>query len=376
MKLKEIPNVTGKNVILRTDYNVPMLDGVILNDFRIKASLDTINYLLKHDVKRIVILSHLGRPKGFDEKLSLKPIAKRLSELLNEEVNLVMLENLLGSSGKITMLENVRFWKDEENDSNLAEIISQVGDLFIFDAFSVAHRAHASTVGITKFLPSYPGLLVKKEVEALSKITENPKRPFVAIMGGAKISTKLPVILKLSEMCDKVVIGGAMVFTIYSAMGHKIGNSLFEKDMVKDVLNVYDKIKDKILLPKDQIIAKNIDSQGKVSGVDIEEGYAGYDIGPESIKEIEHVIKNAKTILWNGPMGVFENEHFEKGTKEIVRMLEKSKAFRVLGGGETTEAVEKWSSFDKFDHVSTGGGALLKFIQNQDLPALIPLKKE
>lgn len=367
-----MPDVENKIILLRTDYNVPIQDGLILNDFRIKASLPTIQYLLEHHAKRIIIISHLGRPKGFDEKLSLKPISERLQELLKLPVEFVTLEKLIGSSGKITLVENIRFWKDEENDPSLAELLSQFADIFIFDAFSVAHRSHASTVGVTKYLPSYAGLLVRKEVEALSKVL-NPKKPFVSIIGGAKISTKLPVILKLSEICDKVVIGGAMIFTIYKALGKPIGKSLHEDDFVEKVKEVWPKIKDKVILPEDIIASKSLDAEGKLV-YEVPEDMAGYDIGPKSIEEIKNTVKKAKTVLWNGPLGVFENEYFEYGTKEVVKILENSRAFRVIGGGETTEAVERWSSFDKFDHVSTGGGALLKFIENPELPALVPLE--
>ncbi len=371
--LKDV-NVEGKVVMLRTDYNVPIVDGNVINDFRIRKSLPTIRYLLENNVKRIIILSHLKNPKGYDKAFTLEPVKNKLQELLQTPVEFVDLEKLVGSSGKITLVENIRFWKEKENDSFLAKFLSEFADIYVFDAFSVAHRKHTTTWMLMEYLPTYAGFLVEEEINALSKIFQ-PEKPFLAIIGGAKISTKLNTIKALCKIADYVYVGGAMIFTIMKALGMKVGKSLIEPEMIETIKNEWNEIKDKIILPKDFIVAKNPEAEAILTDK-IPDDSAAYDIGKKSIDELKELISKANFVVWNGPMGMFENERFENGTKELVKALEQSNAYRIVGGGETITALEAWSSIERFDHVSTGGGAMLKFIENPMLPGLVHLFKE
>ncbi|MEM2116054.1 MAG: phosphoglycerate kinase [Candidatus Woesearchaeota archaeon] len=370
--LKDV-DVKDKIVMLRTDYNVPIIDGVIVNDFRIRESLPTIKYLLNNQVKRIIIISHLKEPKGYDPSLSLKIVHEKLQEILNMKIDFLDLEKLIEMKERIVLLENIRFWKEKENDEELAKYLSSFADIYVFDAFSVAHRKHTTTHALMKFLPSYAGFLVEKEVTNLLKIF-NSEKPLIAILGGAKISTKLGTIKSLYSLADKIILGGAMVFTILKAMNIEIGKSLYEPELVEKIMQDYYKIKDKLILPVDYVVAYNEFSEPHISNT-IQENEIGYDIGPKTLDLIKNIINEAKTVVWNGPMGLFENQKFENGTKELVKILENFNGIKIVGGGETVDAIEKWSSFDKFTHVSTAGGAMLQFIENPFLPGLEGLIK-
>ncbi|MEM1988990.1 MAG: phosphoglycerate kinase [Candidatus Woesearchaeota archaeon] len=361
-------NFENKKVMLRTDYNVPIENGVIVNDFRIRESLPTIKYLLNQNVSQIIILSHLKEPKQRSEEFSLKPVHERLQELLKEKIDFVDVNKLFEVKSRIALVENIRFWKETENDDEFAKYLASFADVYVFDAFSVAHRKHTTTNAIMKYLPSYAGLLVEKEVKNLSKIFEAEK-PFVAILGGAKISTKLTTIKALHKYADKIVLGGAMIFTIMKALNKEIGKSLHEPELVDSIKKDYELLKDKILLPVDFVVAYNEFSDPRIVET-LEENDICYDLGPKTLELIKKEINNAKTVVWNGPMGLFENEKFENGTKELIKILENFKGTKIVGGGETVDAIEKFSNFNNFTHVSTAGGAMLKFIENPILPGL------
>ncbi len=383
-------DVKGKKVIVRCDFNVPQnSEGKITDDRRIVGALPTIKYLLENEAK-VILMSHLGRPKeGYDAKYSLKPVAVRLSELLGQEVMLAEDKEVVGEeaikltadmkSGEVVMLENVRFIKTEtKNDMDLARKLASLADIYVNDAFGTAHRANSSTAGIATFLPAVAGFLIEKETTIMGKALTTPDRPLVAILGGAKVSDKIGVINNLLEKVDKLIIGGGMAYTFYKAMGYEIGNSLLEADKVEYAKEMLEKAKVKgveLLLPVDNVAAKEFkaDAEYKVVGESISEGYMGLDIGPETIKLFSNAVSDAKTVIWNGPMGVFEMPAFAVGTKAIAEALAGLNATTIIGGGDSAAAVEQLGYADKMTHISTGGGASLEFLEGKELPGIAAL---
>lgn len=379
-------DVKGKKVLMRCDFNVPMKDGTITDDRRIQAALPSINYVLDHGGK-LILMSHLGRPdKKYDPAFTMAPVAKRLSELLGRNVALAEDETVVGEQAKrltaemkegdVVLLENVRFVKGEtKNDAQFAKDLASLADLYVNDAFGTAHRAHSSTAGVADYLPSALGFLIDKELAFMGKALEDPERPFVAILGGAKVSDKISVIENLLEKVDKLVIGGAMAYTFKKAAGYTIGTSLVEEDKI-DVANaVVKKAKDKgvtLLLPIDNIVAKEFkeDAEHMIVDQDIPDGYMGMDIGPKTIELFNKELADAKTVIWNGPMGVFEMDAFAGGTKAIAEILAGLDATTIIGGGDSAAAVEKLGYADKMSHISTGGGASLEFLEGKKLPGI------
>lgn len=378
--------VTGKKVLLRVDFNVPMDESLkITDDTRIMATLPTINYLL-HQKAKVIICSHLGRPKGmFNPKYSLAPVAKRLSELL--EIPVKFASDAIGESanklisemedGEIVMLENIRFYaEEEENDDMFARDLAKLADVFVNDAFGTAHRAHASTAGVARHIPAVAGFLMGGEIRALSKVTKNPEQPFVVILGGAKVSDKIGVITKLIEKASVILIGGAMANTFIVAAGGNVGMSRFEKDKVevaKNILALAEKKNVKIVLPVDTVVSKEFAPDAKSKTVPsyvVPSEYQGMDIGKKTAKVFKKEIKNAKTIVWNGPMGVYEFKKFQAGTKAIAKAVAKSSAISVIGGGDSVAAIRELGFADKVTHLSTGGGATLKFLEGAPLPGV------
>lgn len=378
--------VKGKRVLARCDFNVPLDENKnITDDKRIKESLPTIKYLSEHGAK-LILCSHLGRPKGeFNMKYSLAPIAARLSQLLGKEV--VMASDVIGDDAKakaaalkegdIMLLENVRFHKEEEkNDPAFSKALADLAEIYVNDAFGTAHRAHSSTAGVADYLPAVCGYLIQKEINIMGKALENPVRPFVAILGGAKVSDKIGVINNLIDKCDALIIGGAMAYTFTAAMGGKIGGSKFEADKVELAKELLDKAKAKgvaLMLPTDNVIADAFSPDANTQVVpanDIPDGWQGLDIGPDTIKAYSDKIKSAKTVVWNGPMGVFEYEKFANGTKGIARAVAESGAISIIGGGDSAAAVEQLGFADKMTHISTGGGASLEFLEGLELPGI------
>lgn len=388
-KSVEDMNVKGKKVLVRCDFNVPLADGVITDDKRIRESLRTIKYLLSQNAK-VILCSHLGRPKGeFNMKFSLAPVAKRLSELLGLDVK--MAKDVVGDDAKalasqlkdgdVMLLENVRFHKEEEkNDPAFAKELASLADVYINDAFGTAHRAHASTAGVAAYLPSACGYLIQKEIDVMGKALNDPKRPFVAILGGAKVSDKIGVINNLLEKVDTIIIGGGMAYTFMKAMGHNIGTSICEEDKVELAGNMMKKAADKgvkLLLPVDNKIGDKYDPNCNAKVVDsddIDDGYMGLDIGPKTEKLFADAIKGAGTVVWNGPMGVSEWENFASGTIAIAKAVADSGAISIIGGGDSAAAVEKLGFADKMTHISTGGGASLEFLEGLELPGIACLE--
>jgi triosephosphate isomerase len=384
----------NKKIIVRVDYNAPIDEnGNITDDTRIVATLPTIKYLMERNCK-IILISHLGRPKGkVDKKYSLRPVAKRLSELLSKEVKFV--EDCIGGdvksavnelkSGEVILLENLRFHPEEEkNDLSFAKELASLGDIFVQDAFGTVHRAHASTVGIAQFLPAYCGFLLKKEIEYFAKVLENPARPFLAILGGAKVSDKIGVITNLLEKVDSLIIGGAMAYTFLKSQNISVGDSLCEEDklnVAKEILLKATEKKVSIFLPIDHIIAKDITAESEIqqtSGVDIPDGWKGVDIGSMSILRFISIIRNAKTIVWNGPLGIFEIDKFSKGTTAIAQVVAEvtdKGAISVVGGGDTAAAVAKAGVSAHISHISTGGGASLEMLEGKELPGISVIKE-
>ncbi len=373
--------VASKRVLMRVDFNVPQDDaGTITDDTRIRASLPAIADVLRRNGK-LVLCSHLGRPKGKkDPKFTLAPVAKRLAELLDRPV--VFVTDCIGpeaekitsalNPGEVALLENVRFYAEEEkNDAAFAQKLAKMGDVFVNDAFGTAHRAHASTVGVTKFLKAAAGPLMEKELRVLGGLLDNPKRPFVAILGGAKVSDKIKVIENLSKICDQILIGGGMAYTFLKAKGQPIGKSLCESDTLEVARRL---TSPKIVLPTDHVVAEEFKADSPASVVSsIPDGRMGLDIGPSTVGAYLDILKRAATVVWNGPVGVFEMPAFAKGTKAIAECLANSKATTVIGGGDTAAAVTDLGLQDRMTHVSTGGGASLEFLEGQDLPGVAAL---
>ena len=388
-------SVSGKRVLVRVDFNVPLDKAKnIEDDTRIRESLPTIEHLLSQGGK-VILMSHLGRPKGKSPEFSLEPVAKRLSELLGKPVHFA--SDCIGAAaetavsklqnGEVLLLENVRFYKEEEaNDPEFAKKLASLGDVYVNDAFGTAHRAHASTEGVTKFIQTaVAGFLIEKELKYLGEATANPQRPFVAILGGAKISGKIDVLEKLLEKVDAVLVGGAMIFTFFKAQGLTVGKSLVEDDKLDIAKTIMDKAqsrKVKLLLPTDVVIADKFEKDANAKTVSInaiEDGWLGLDIGSETIKTYRQEILNAKTIVWNGPMGVFEMDKFAVGTFEIAKALAeatKNGATTVIGGGDSASAIVKAGLEKAVTHVSTGGGASLEFLEGKILPGIAALNEK
>ena len=385
-------DVKGKKVLMRVDFNVPIKNGVIGNDNRIVAALPTINYIIEHDGKAI-LFSHLGRIKKEEDKkeLSLRPVAERLAELLNKPVTFVpatrgaQLEDAINNmnDGDVLLVENTRFEdldgkKESGNDPELGKYWASLGDVFVNDAFGTAHRSHASNVGISEAMKAEgkqaaAGYLLEKEIKFLGNAVDSPKHPFVAILGGAKVSDKIGVINHLLGKADKVIVGGGMTYTFYAAKGIKIGNSLVEKDKIELAKEIMEKAGDKLVLPVDNVCAKefNNDAPSEVVEGDIPDGYMALDIGPKSVELFEDTLKDAKTVVWNGPMGVFEMSNFAKGTLEVCKFLGTlSDATTIVGGGDSTAAVQQLGVADKLTHISTGGGASLEYLEGKTLPGI------
>lgn len=380
-------DVTNKKVLVRCDFNVPLdkETGKITNDLRIVAALPTIKYLLENNAK-VILCSHLGKPKGeIKPELSLKPIADRLSEYLGFEVKFskdIVGENAKELSkelkpGKAILLENVRFDpREEKNDKEFSKELASLAEIYVNDAFGTAHRAHSSTVGVAEFLPAVCGFLIEKEVGMLGDNLNNPERPFVAILGGAKVSDKIKVIENLLEKVDSIIIGGGMTYTFLKAMGYEIGNSICELDRIdiaKETIEKAEKKGVKLLFPIDTVCGKEFSNEAETIVVDSKEipkGWQGLDIGPKAIEEFTQVLKNAKTVIWNGPLGVFEFEKFAKGTNAIAKVLSEINAITIVGGGDSVAAVEKGGFSDKITHISTGGGATLEYLEGKELPGI------
>jgi phosphoglycerate kinase len=387
MTMKDV-DLKGKRVFCRVDFNVPMSEGKVTDDTRIRAALPTINYLIENGAK-VILASHLGRPKGtVNEEMRLAAAGARLSELLHKDVK--SLDESIGekveqeiasmSDGDVVLLENVRFHPGEEkNDEELAKAFAALADVFVNDAFGAAHRAHASTAGIAKYLPAVSGLLLEKELDVLGKALTEPDRPFTAIIGGAKVKDKIGVIDNLLEKVDNLIIGGGLSYTFLKAQGLEIGTSLLEEDKMELALSFLKKAEEKgvkLYLPIDVVTVKEFsnDTETKVVKVDeIPSDWMGLDIGPETVKLYADVIANSKLIIWNGPMGVFEMSSFENGTKSVAEAMAKTEAYTVIGGGDSAAAVEQFGVADKMDHISTGGGASLEFMEGKELPGVTAL---
>lgn len=376
---------TGKKVLVRVDFNVPIdSNGDVADDSRIKKAMPTIKYLLDNGAKQIILMSHLGRPDKEDrEKLKMDRVADRLSKLLKKKVakadDCVSVNIPEPSEAKIVMLENLRFHKAEEaNDEGFAKALAEHGEIYVNDAFGTCHRAHASVHAITKFLPACAGLLVEKEVTVMGDAINNPERPLVAILGFAKISDKIALMDNLLEKVDKALIGGAVVFTFLKSQGFEVGKSLVEDESMNTAKNILQEHEDKIVLPVDIVVAdrKAEDAVTKVVGIsEMPADMMGLDIGPETVEFFRNELKKAKTVIWNGPLGMFEIDKFAKGSLEIAKFLAKSKAKTIVGGGDTAAAIEKFGLEKKMTHVSTGGGASLEFLEGKKLPGIAALEE-
>lgn len=376
--------VEGKQVLVRCDFNVPLKDGAITNDKRIVAALPTIQYLLKHNA-RVILCSHLGRPKGeVRPEFSLAPVAKRLGELLGKDV--VFANDVVGSDarqkaaalkdGEVLLIENVRFDpRETKNDPVMAKELASLAEIYVNDAFGSAHRAHASTAGVADYLPAVCGYLIQKEINFMGGALESPRRPFIAILGGAKVSDKIGVIENLLDKVDTLIIGGGMAYTFMKYQGQEIGESLLEDDKVETAGKTLADAEArgvKLLLPVDHVIGDRFaeDCDTKIVSGEIPGGWMGLDIGPETSKVYADAIKGAGTIIWNGPMGVFEMDKFAVGTNEVARAVAESGAVTIIGGGDSVAAVTKLGYADKMSHISTGGGASLEFLEGRELPGI------
>ena len=378
-------DVAGKKVLVRCDFNVPLKDGVITSDKRIVSSLPTIKYLLDHNAK-VILCSHLGRPKGeVNPEFSLAPVAKRLSELLGKEVKMasdVVGENAQAlaaslQNGEAMLLENVRFEKGEtKNDPELSKKFAALADLFVNDAFGSAHRAHCSTTGVADYLPAVCGYLIQKEISVMGTALADPKRPFVAILGGAKVSDKIGVITNLIDKVDTLIIGGGMAYTFFKALGHPIGTSICEEDKVELAGEMMQKAKEKgikFLIPIDNKVGKEYKPDTEFMAVDsddLPDGWMGLDIGPRTETLFADAIKGAGTVVWSGPMGVSEWDNFASGTIAVAKAVADSGAISIIGGGDSAAAVQKLGFADKMTHISTGGGASLEFLEGKELPGI------
>ena len=381
-------DIKNKKVIIRVDFNVPLDDHQnITDDRRIQASLPTIQYALKQGAAKVILMSHLGRPKGtgFEAEFSLKPVAKRLQELLKE--NVLMLEDCVGapikektanSKERVILLENLRFHKEEEkNDAAFAKELASLADVYVNDAFGTAHRAHASTAGITQYLPAVAGLLIETELKFLGEGIANPRRPFTVILGGAKVSDKILLIKKLLTKANYILIGGGMAYTFLKAQGKKIGNSKLEADKVDIARDLLAEAKTKgveIALTNDFVIVPKFDSNDAKIVDEIPDGFESLDIGPKTRQNFKNILAKSKTVVWNGPLGVFERDAFANGTREIAEYLATLKDTTVIiGGGDSAAAVAKFKLEDKMTHISTGGGASLEFLEGKELPGIAAL---
>ena len=398
LTVEDLP-LEGKKVLMRVDFNVPIKDGVVGDDNRIVAALPTIKYVIDHG-GRAILFSHLGRIKKEEDKpgLSLRPVAERLSNLLNKPVTFVPvtegkeLEDAIDNmkNGDVLLVQNTRYEdvKDGEyvkresgNDPELGKYWASLGDVYVNDAFGTAHRKHASNVGIATNMPgkAAAGFLMEKEIKFLGDAVDNPQRPFVAILGGAKVSDKIGVIDNLLDKADKIIIGGGMAYTFYAAKGIKTGDSLVEKDKIDVAKKILDKAGDKIVLPIDNVVADKFDNDAntKVVEGDIDDGWMALDIGPKSVEEFKNVLKDAKTVVWNGPMGVFEKPNFAKGTLEVGKFLGTlNDATTIVGGGDSTAAVKQLGVADQLTHISTGGGASLTYLEGKTLPGIAAISEK
>lgn len=377
----------GKRVLVRVDYNVPLKEGRVKDNKRITASLPTIEYLLKEGAS-VVLMSHLGRPKGeYKEDLSMKPVAEELQKVLGREVKFIPDKNVVSPEviskvrelkpGEVALIENTRFVKGEEkNDAAFAKELAKLGEAYVNDAFGTSHRAHASNVGVSKYLPMALGFLVEKEVKNLDLVLKNPEKPYVAILGGAKVSDKINVIENLINIVDKIIIVGAMAFTFLKAEGVSVGKSLVEDDKIDFAKELLQKAKSKnveIILPIDFVVADEVSEDAKAETVkEIPADKMGLDIGPETIALIKEKLTGVKTVVWNGPCGVFEIDKFAKGTFEVAHILAEINAVKIVGGGDSASAIKKSGYEDKFTHISTGGGASLEYLEGKVLPGIAP----
>jgi len=384
--------VEGKRVLVRVDFNVPLEEGEILSDTRIKSALPTIEYLLEEEALP-VITSHLGRPGGeVVEELKMDPVARRLDELLEDKGEVKKFDDCIGESvltevkdleaGQVALLENTRFHPGEKkNDPDFVRELSKMGQVFLNDAFGMVHRQHASNYGVAEELPAGAGLLILKEVKALTPAVEDPDHPFVAIIGGKKASSKIGALWDMMERVDTFLIGGALAFTFLSAQGHMVGDSLVEDSMIDEVRDFLDKVDDdrkvELILPQDAKISQEFSAEGEVKTVKADKippGWMGIDIGPATIEEFSEKVKEAETVVWAGPLGGFELDPFKEGTRKVAQALADSSGYRVIGGGETGAAIGELGLEEEMDHVSTGGGACLGFLRGKELPALEVLK--
>ena len=378
-------DLNGKRVLVRVDFNVPIKEGQVTDDTRIQRALPTIRHILSEG-GRPILISHLGRPKGEpDPKYAMDPVAERLEELLGEPV--LKLDAAVGPEVEealnnwdgrgVVLLENSRFYPGEtKNDPEFSEQLASLADLYVDDAFGAAHRAHATTVGVAERLPAAAGLLLEEEVNYLHGVLEDPDRPFVAILGGAKVSDKLGVIESLLEVADTLLVGGAMCFTFFKARGYEVGDSLVEDDYLEEAGRLMDEAGEKLVLPADVVVADRMDEEAEGEVVDVDSippDKMGLDIGPRTVELFEEYITGARTIFWNGPMGVFEIEAFAKGTEGVARAVAASAATSVIGGGDSVAAVSKLELEDRMSHISTGGGASLEYVEGKELPGVAAL---
>ncbi len=385
-------NITDKRVLVRVDFNVPLKEGVVSDTTRIERALPTLQYILDQPGTSLVVMSHLGRPKGERKpEFSLKPVAEVFAKLLGRPVR--MADDCIGADaealskglqpGEVLLLENLRYHKEETaNDAAFSEKLAAHGDVYVNDAFGTAHRAHASTHGVTQYLPSVAGFLIEKEVKFFKPLLENPAKPFVAIIGGAKVSSKIAVLESLLQQCTSIIIGGAMAYTFLKVKGHDIGNSMIEDEHLDTAKNFFAAAEKKgveVICPVDHIGATAFaeDAEPKViDSIDIPAGYIGLDIGPKTLELVSSRIAAAKSVVWNGPMGVFEFANFAKGTIAVAEMVAQCEGVTVVGGGDSVAAVNKFGFADQIDHVSTGGGASLEFLEGKVLPGIAALEVE
>ncbi|MFP4330454.1 MAG: phosphoglycerate kinase [Alkalispirochaetaceae bacterium] len=392
MALKTVKDadLRNKRVLMRADFNVPLKGETITDDTRIQAALPTMNHILEQEGARLILMSHLGRPKGKkDPAFTLAPVARRLSELLGREV--VMAEDCVGPevekqskelpAGGVMLLENVRFYKEEtDNDEGFSKKLAALGDLYVNDAFGSAHRAHASTEGVAHILPSYAGFLIEKEVAFFTPVLENPEQPMVAVIGGAKVSTKIAVLESLLPNCKTLIIGGGMAYTFLKAQGHEIGKSLLEEEYLETAKSLISKAKEQgveVILPTDHLVAPEFDENAvaeAVDSVDVPADKVAMDIGPKTVELCKERIASARTVVWNGPMGVFEFDTFAAGTRIVAEAIADSPAMTVVGGGDSVAAANKFNVAARMSHVSTGGGASLEFLEGKKLPGIQALE--